>query len=92
MDTHTRELLEFYEEFLSFQADCCFLCEAITSMANEEEFPGTETTLDITRFCHTVKNSTQYLKQTLHKLYQQAYTLEHSLPTKGEHGSAKERN
>lgn len=84
--THAAQLLEFYEEFLNFQADCSFLCEAITSIANEEELLGLETALGITRFSHTVKNRTQELKQTLHKLYQQAYTLEHSLPPKDGHG------
>lgn len=87
-EQHAAELLEFYEEFLNFQADCSFLCEAIISMANEEELLGLETTLGITRFSHTIKDRTQELKQTLHKLYQQAYTLEHSLPPKGEHGSS----
>jgi len=88
MDTHAKQLLEFYEEFLNFQADCSFLCEAITSMATEEEFLGSETALGITRFSHSVKGRTKELRQTLHKLYQQAYTLEHSLPQKNEQGSS----
>lgn len=81
---HTGQLLKFYEEFINFQGDCSFLCEAITSMATEEEFLGTETALGINRHAHSVKSKGLRLQQELKEIYQKTYTHQHSVHRRGE--------
>lgn len=64
-------MLIFYDDFVEFEESCAFLCDAVASMAGDEERFDASTAMGIKQFCASVKDRAQELRLELKKLQQQ---------------------
>lgn len=61
-----------YDDYVEFQANCAFLCDAIASLASQEEQFDMGTVLGIKQFCQFVKERSEEFGSELNKLVNQA--------------------
>lgn len=62
------ELIIFYDDFVEFQENCAFLCDAIASMSTGEDRFDACTAAGINEFCHSVKDRSEQLRRELKKI------------------------
>lgn len=61
-------LLVFYDDYVEFQESCSFLCDAISSMAAEDDRFEGRTVSGIRQFCQQVKDQAENLRRELERL------------------------
>ena len=67
-DALTIELVNFYDEFAEFYYHCIFLCDAITSLAAEEDALAPDTSMGVRCYCSWLKSQAHGLKREFQKI------------------------
>ncbi len=66
------ELDCFYKDFEEFHNNCCFMCDAFTSIVEGEEILDANAVTGISHFFYWVKHKTQRMKVELNRIQERA--------------------